>query len=135
MPPLPTQPGGGNPYAAAHYYGPPASAPGPVFVVSREDVLAKRAALIAEADDFKWFLENIYDDLRMEPMGGDPVSRDVADGVTYRLRDADDSYYNVCMAWVNNLYQTADAMAEVARQYGYTDEEIAASFTSGAPGA
>ena len=30
---------------------------------------------------------------------------------------------------MDNLYQTADALAEIARQYGYTDEEIAASFT------
>ncbi|MGQ0775979.1 MAG: hypothetical protein ACT4NY_16420 [Pseudonocardiales bacterium] len=135
MPPSPTQPHGGSPYAPAHHYGPPAPATGPAFVVSREDVLSKRAALLAEADDFQLFLNHIDNQLRMRPMGGDPVSRDVAVGVNDRLRDDDNSYFNVCQGWVNNLYQTADAMAEVARQYGFTDEEIAASFTGGMPGA
>lgn len=135
MSPSPAQPGGGSPYVPAHHYGTPAPATGPAFVVSREEVLAKRAALLAEADDFQLFLDRIEGQLRMAPMGGDPVSKDVARGVNYRIRDADDSYFNVCQAWVNNLYQTADAMAEVARQYGYTDDEIAASFTSGAAGA
>ncbi len=110
----------------------PLSPAGPAFVVSREDVLFKRAALLAEAKDFQWFLKDIDHQLRMRPMGGDPVSEDVARGLNYRLRDADDSYFNVCQAWVNNLFETAEAMAEVARQYGFTDEEIAASFTGGA---
>ncbi len=98
-------------------------------MVSRDEVLAKRAALLAEADDFQQFLDSIWDQLRMEPMGGDPVSHDVARAVTYRMRDAEDSYFSVCQAWVNNLYQAAEALAETARQYGFTDEEIAASFT------
>jgi len=135
MPPSPTQPHGGSPYAPAHHYGTPAPATGPAFVVSREDVLSKRAALLAEAYDFQQFLDRIEGQLRMRPMGGDPVSRDVARGVNYRLREADDSYFNVCQAWVNNLFQTVDAMADVARQYGFTDEEIATSFAGGVPGA
>jgi hypothetical protein len=107
----------------------------PAFVVSRDEVLAKRAALLAEADDFQLFLNHIWDQLRMAPMGGDPVSHDVARAVTDRIRDAEDSYFNVCQAWVNNLYQAAEALAESARQYGCTDEEIAASFTGSAQSA
>ena len=108
------------------------SATGPAFVVSRDDVLAKRAALLAEAADFRGFLDRIRDQLVMEPMGGDPVSHDVARAVNFRIRDAEHSYFYVCQAWVDNLYQTADALAEVARQYGYTDDEIAASFAGSA---
>jgi hypothetical protein len=91
-------------------------------------VLAKHAALLAEADDFQQFLDDTWDQLFMVPMGGDPVSHDVARAVTDRIRDAENSYFNVCQQWVNNLYQAAEALAETARQYGYTDEEIAASF-------
>lgn len=36
---------------------------------------------------------------------------------------------------VKNLFQTADAMVEVARQYGFTDEEIATSFRGNPPDA
>ncbi|MGH3929974.1 MAG: hypothetical protein ACRDTF_08365 [Pseudonocardiaceae bacterium] len=135
MPPSSAQPHGGSPYAPAHHYGTPTPAAGPAFVVSREDVLSKRAALLAEAVDFQQFLDRIEGRLRMRPMGGDPVSRDVAQGINYRLREADDSYFNVCQAWVNNLRQTAETMTEVARQYGYTDDEIAASLSGGALGA
>ena len=45
-------------------------------------MLAKRAALLAEADDFRKFLEGIADQLRMKPCGKDPVSLDVARAVT-----------------------------------------------------
>jgi len=122
------QPDGGNPSVPAYHYETPGPAAGPAFVVNRDEVLAKRAALLAEAADFQGFLNRMWDQLRMEPMGGDPVSHDVARAVTDRIRDAGDSYFNVCQQWVDNLYQTADALAEVARQYGYTDEEIAAAF-------
>ena len=132
MAPPAAQPDGGNPYISTYSYESPGPAAEPAFVVSRDEVLAKHAALLAEADDFRLFLERIWDDLRMEPMGSDPVSHDVARAVTNRIRDADDSYFNICQQWVNNLYQVAEALAETARQYGYTDEEIAASFNGSA---
>lgn len=130
MAPPATQPDGGNPSVPMYGHGAPgpATSPAPAFVVSRDEVLSKRADLLAEAADFQSFLGRVWDQLRMIPMGGDLVSQDVAGVVTDRIRDDDDSYLNVCQQWVNNLYQTADAMAEVAQQYGYTDEEIAASF-------
>jgi hypothetical protein len=134
-PPAAQPHGGGNPYVSTYSDESPVPAAGPAFVVNRDEVLTKHAALLAEAADFRQFLDSIWDDLRMEPMGGDPVSLDVARAVTDRIRDADDSYFNVCQQWVNNLRQTAEALAETARQYGYTEEEIAASFTGGAPSA
>lgn len=135
MAPPAAQPNGGNPYAPTYSYESPVPGAGPAFVVSREDVLSKHAALLAEADDFQLFLDHTWDQLRMEPMGGDPISRDVARAVTDRIRDAEDSYFNVCQQWVDNLYQTAEALAETARQYGYTDEEIASSFNGSAQSA
>ena len=135
MAPPPTQPHGGNPYVPTHSYESPGPAAGPAFVVSRDEVLAKHAALLTEADDFRKFLESIEDQLRMKPCGKDPVSLDVARAVTYRVVDGPDSYYNVCQQWVDNLYQTAKALAEIAKQYGYTDEEIATSLRRAVPGA
>ncbi len=135
MAPPAAQPDSGNPHAPTDHDQTPIPATGPAFVVNRDAVLAKHAALLAEAADFRQFLDSIWDVLRMEPMGGDPVSIDVAQAVTDRIRDAEDSYFNVCQAWVNNLHQTAKALAETARQYGFTDEEIAASFTGDAPSA
>lgn len=132
MPASPIQPEGGSPYASASQPGSSVPASGAAFTVSRTEVLAKRAALLAEAEEFQQFLNRIRDDLRMEPMGGDPVSGDVARGVTDRIRNDNDSYFNVCQTWVNNLFNTADSLTDVARQYGFTDEEIAASFSRGA---
>ncbi|MGH3933938.1 MAG: hypothetical protein ACRDS1_02960 [Pseudonocardiaceae bacterium] len=135
MAPSAAHPNGGNPYIPTYSYESPGPATGPAFVVSRDEVLAKYAALLAEADDFRLFLERIRDELLMTPMGGDPVSQDVARAVTDRIRNAQDSYFNVCQQWVDNLYQAAEALAETARQYGYTDEEIAASFNGSAQSA
>lgn len=135
MPAPATQPGREGPATPTSSHRTPESAAGAGFVVSRDEVLAKRAALLAEAYDFQSFLDRIWDQLRMEPMGGDPVSHDVGKAVTYRIRDAEDSYFTVCQSWVNNLFHTADAMADTARQYGFTDDDIAASFTSGPTGA
>ena len=129
MPPPAAQPESGDPYIPTYSDESPGPVTGTAFVVSRDEVLAKRTALLAEADDFQLFLNHIWDQLFMKPIGGDPVSHDVARAVTDRVRDADDSYFNLCQAWVNNLYQAAEALAETAWQYGYTDEEIAASFT------
>jgi hypothetical protein len=132
MAPLPVQPISGNPQVSTYHYETPAPATGPAFVVSRGEVLAKHAALLAEADDFQRFLDRITDRLFMQPCGLDPVSIDVARSVTYRIsNEGEDSYFTVCQEWVNNLYQAAETLADVARQYGYTDEQIAASLTSG----
>jgi hypothetical protein len=134
-PPAAQPNGEGNPYVPTYSYESPVPAAGPAFVVSRDEVLAKHADLLTEADDFRLFLENIEDQLRMKPCGKDQVSLDVARAVTYRVVDGPDSYYNVCQQWVDNLYQTAKALAEVAKQYGYTDEEIATSLRRAEPGA
>ncbi len=132
MAPRQIQPDAGNPHVPTYHHHTPAPATGPAFEVSREEVLAKRNALLAEADDFQAFLDRIKHRLFMRPCGDDPVSHDVARAVTHRLVGPDnDSYWNICQAWVNNLYQTADALAETARQYGFTDEDIAASLSRG----
>lgn len=112
----------------------PDGTPGPALEVNRDDVLAKRNALLAEAQDFRRFLTRIQDRLRMDPCGGDPVSHDVARVVSYRTIDADDSYFKICEAWVENLYQAAETLAETARQYGYTDTEISETFRRGVSG-
>lgn len=127
-------PDGGYDNAPTSGSAPPASAAA-AFVVGPDEVLTKRAALLTEADDFQAFLDHIQDRLFMRPCGDDPVSHDVARAVTHRLVEADDSYFNVCQQWVNNLYQTAEALAETARQYGFTDEDIAAALSKGSTSA
>ncbi|HEY2764289.1 MAG TPA: hypothetical protein VGJ13_09800 [Pseudonocardiaceae bacterium] len=132
MAPRPGQPDGWGHAVPAHQHDAPAPAAGPAFVVSRDEVLAKHKALLDEVNDFRTFLDSIQQDLYMEPMGGDPVSGDVGRAVTHRIRDDPDSYWHVCDQWVTNLQKTADALAEIARQYGYTDEDIAASLRGSA---
>ncbi|HEX2299901.1 MAG TPA: hypothetical protein VHH34_15550 [Pseudonocardiaceae bacterium] len=127
--------GGGYDNAPISGQPPPVSATGAAFVVSPDEVLAKHAALLTEADEFQAFLDHIQDRLFMQPCGDDPVSHDVARVVTHRLVEAEGSYFNVCQQWVNNLYQTAEALAETARGYGFTDEDIAAALSRGSTSA
>lgn len=112
-------------------HAPPRSAAGPAVVVSRDEILAKRADLLTEADEFQTFLDRIQHRLVMQPCGDDPVSHDVARAVTHRLVETEDSYFSVCQRWVNNLYQTAEELTETARRYGFTDEDIAAALSRG----
>ncbi|MGH4024906.1 MAG: hypothetical protein ACRDRV_10005 [Pseudonocardiaceae bacterium] len=127
--------GGGYDSDPASGSAPSTSAAAAAFVVSPDEVLAKRAALLTEADDFQTFLDRVQHRLVMQPCGEDPVSHDVARAVTHRLVEAEDSYFIVCQQWVNNLYQTAEALAETARRYGFTDEDIAAALSEGATSA
>ncbi|APU12980.1 hypothetical protein [Actinoalloteichus fjordicus] len=94
------------------------------LAVNPDNVLHARKALLDEAARLDSVLEAVEQRLRMEPMGGDPASIDFARVVTDKLRENPDSYFNRCQQYVDNLEAGADALAETARQYGYTEDEI-----------
>ncbi|MPZ65189.1 MAG: hypothetical protein GEU83_06610 [Pseudonocardiaceae bacterium] len=125
------EPGGGRVVSDGPMYSyesPPAPAAGPPIEVTPDDVLSKGAALMAEVADLERFLDSIREDLGMDPCGGDPVSEDVARAVTHRTIGGEDSYHATFRAWIDNLYDTAEALKQAARGYGFTEEEIEASF-------
>ncbi|MBB5921897.1 hypothetical protein FHR81_002937 [Actinoalloteichus hoggarensis] len=100
------------------------------LTVDPENVLHARRALLDEADRLTATLVNVRHRLRLTPMGGDPASIEFARIVTGRLLENPDSYFNRCRHYVENLRAGAQALAETAQQYGYTEDEIADSLRS-----
>jgi hypothetical protein len=93
--------------------------------VNRETVLKARAALLAEAD-------RLDNELQMRHAtqsgiglcGGDPVSPEAAAAFNERI----DALVQECRNYNRDLRASAVALEDTARGYGYTEDEIAASF-------
>jgi hypothetical protein len=93
--------------------------------VDRENVLKARAALLAEADR----LDKLINDERRNMQGvglcgGDPVSPEAAAGFNERI----ETLLGQCHRYNQDLREAAYTLDATARSYGWTDDEIAASF-------
>lgn len=94
--------------------------------VNRDTVLQARAALLAEADRLddelrkSWNLREGTDLV----CGRDPVSPEAAAAFTERIA----ALQSNCTAYNRDLREAARALDDTARSYGFTDDEIAASF-------
>ncbi|HEX4249367.1 MAG TPA: PE domain-containing protein [Pseudonocardia sp.] len=99
--------------------------------VSRENVLEVRSVLLGEAD-------RLLDSIRsassrrgwVGPCGGDPVSAEASAAFDARIR----LVLEQCQRYALELKRAGDALDQVARGYGYTDAQLAASLTSRDPG-
>jgi hypothetical protein len=95
--------------------------------VNRETVLQARAALLAEAERLDRELDLRHNTLSGVGLcGGDPVSPEAAKAFNERIG----ALVNDCRAYNRGLRASATALDATARKYGYTDDEIAASFVS-----
>ena len=93
--------------------------------VNRETVLAARAALLAEADRLDGELrDKRYDFGGIGLCGGDPVSPEAAQSFNERIN----ALVQSCLQYNRDLRASAAALDATARSYGYSDDEIAASF-------
>jgi hypothetical protein len=93
--------------------------------VNRDTVLKARAALLAEADRLDGELRDKHSDLAQVGLcGGDPVSPEAARAFNERI----DALVKSCFAYNRDLRMSASALEATARTYGYTDDEILASF-------
>jgi hypothetical protein len=93
--------------------------------VNRETVLQARATLLAEAARLDVELGqrmHAYDGVGL--CGRDPVSPEAAGAFNERI----DALIAGCRAYNGRLRAAAMALDATARAYGYTDEEIAASY-------
>lgn len=93
--------------------------------VNRETVLRARAALLAEARRLDHELNRRSVDGRVGVCGGDPVSPEAASAFNERI----DTLIGNCRAYNRDLHSAALTLDDTARAYGYTDDEIAASFS------
>jgi hypothetical protein len=94
--------------------------------VNRDTVLKARAALLAEADRLDGELHRGGNDFtKVGLCGGDPVSPEAANAFNERIS----TLVANCRAYNRQLRWSASALDATARAYGYTDDEIAASFS------
>jgi hypothetical protein len=93
--------------------------------VNRDNVLQARNILLAEADRLDLELNRLIGgNYRIRDCGEDPVSVDATTGFNQRI----DDLVGQCKRYNEDLRQAARALDATARSYGWTDEEIAASF-------
>lgn len=93
--------------------------------VTRDNVLQARAALLAEADRLDAALAHEAGDMKNVGLcGGDPVSADAAPAFDERVM----LLLEQCKAYNKHLREAAASLHDVARSYGYTEDEISSSF-------
>jgi hypothetical protein len=95
--------------------------------VNRDTVLRARSALLAEARRLDLELDKRKLGSEVGLCGGDPVSPEAAGAFNERINEL----VMGCRAYNGQLRVAASALDATARAYGYTDDEIAASFRPG----
>jgi hypothetical protein len=95
--------------------------------VNRDTVLKARAALLAEAERLDRQLVERHRGHDVGKCGGDPVSPEAANAFNERIN----ALVANCFAYNRDLRAAAGALDAIARTYGFTDEQIAASFRPG----
>lgn len=92
--------------------------------VTPANVLQVRAAILTEAERLQDSINNERSNVRVGECGGDPVSKEAAVAFNERITDL----ITQCDAYVAELFNSGAALADIARSYGTTEEQIAASF-------
>lgn len=108
----------------------PSPAPGQHIEVNRDTVLAARAVILRAADDAKAKLAALRENLVIRPPAEDKISLAASAVWNANLIDKPDSHYNKLMQYVASVEELAAQLEAAAKEYGYTDEEIAASLHS-----
>lgn len=92
--------------------------------VNRDTVLKARAALLAEADRLDLELNRRKHGSEVGVCGGDPVSPEAAGAFNERIN----ALVVGCREYNRDLRTAANTLDATARAYGYTEDEIAASY-------
>ena len=95
--------------------------------VDRTTVLKARSALLDEANRLDVELDRSKHGGEVGLCGGDPVSPEAAKAFNVRIG----AMIASCRAYNRDLRAAALALDATARAYGYTDDEIAASYRPG----
>ncbi|WP_246155031.1 hypothetical protein [Saccharopolyspora hirsuta] len=112
---------------------PPPPPPGPgggqTITVNKDNVLEVRKVILAAAEDARIKLSSLAPNLIVRAPGDDEVSKTAAAVWTGNLVGNEDSHYARLMQYVSNVFDLGMQLEEAAKQYGYSDDEIAASFS------
>lgn len=101
------------------------------FRVSPDNVLQAHKIMQDAVHRLTEQLRPLTRDLRLEQMGGDPVSAEAANAFTHRMRDSADSYLVRTYQFRDELSRAAQALRQTALEYGWTDEDVARGFPLG----
>ncbi|MDA3643473.1 hypothetical protein LZ318_09170 [Saccharopolyspora indica] len=107
---------------------PPAPGGGQTLTVNRDNVLEVRKVILSAAEGAKKKLRDLRPSLMVSAPGYDKVSSTAAAVWTANLVGNPDSHYSRLQQYVDNVFELGRQLEEAAKQYGYTDEEIVASF-------
>lgn len=96
--------------------------------VDRDTVMRAIRIVLDEAERYREKLKGYQAGMIVSAPGGDPVSYVAQRGLNERLWLGVDSYLSRCRQYARTLDALAEQLAEVARTYGHTEEEVAALF-------
>ncbi|RJQ77802.1 hypothetical protein D5S17_15445 [Pseudonocardiaceae bacterium YIM PH 21723] len=99
-----------------------------MFGITPENVLKAAAAMKQHGEDLMSRVAGYRSQMRCSPAMGDPVSKDVAKALNWKLIEAPDSYANRAKHSAEQILDAANSLQQVAKTYGYTDDDIAAAL-------
>ncbi|GAA4860361.1 hypothetical protein [Saccharopolyspora rosea] len=110
---------------------PPApGGPGQSITVNKDNVLQARKVILQAVEHAHDRLEALQYDLAISAPADDRISSTAAAVWNGNLVLNPDSHYNRLRQYVDNVQKLAEQLEEAAKQYGYTEEEITASFNA-----
>ncbi|MBP2471784.1 hypothetical protein JOF53_000656 [Crossiella equi] len=95
------------------------------FKVNKDNVLKIAKTVQDQADWLKMEINVCERDMRTAPAREDPVSKDVAQVLNEKLIDNADSYVKRARDYALELENAVQQMKAAAKDYGYSDEQIA----------
>jgi hypothetical protein len=94
--------------------------------VDRDTVLQARAALLGEALRLRQAIRLHSPTEGVGLCGRDPVSHDASSAFTERIQ----SMVSSCIQYTDDLETAGESLAMIARSYGFTEDEVRASFST-----
>ncbi len=102
------------------------------ITVDQDNIMQAARIIASEAAHFEKQVLARAQEMKVSAMGGDPVSKEVARVLNFKLVKADDSYVNRCLQYAAMLHTLARSLGESARTYGITEEAATAQFNAAA---
>jgi hypothetical protein len=110
---------------------PPPPAPGGAgntITVNKDNVLAARKAVLEAVEEAEEKLRRLRNKLIIDPPAKDDISVAAATAWNRNLLTNEESHYNRLLGYVDKIRELGEQLGEAARQYGFTEEQIEASF-------
>lgn len=106
-------------------------ASGQKFAVSRDTVLQAGNIISTQLEELKSSYKRAMRSLQVDLVQGDPVNQDIAEAWNSRLVNGETSYAGRVDQYMQSLENLKNQLRDVAKQYGFTEEEVTSSFGAG----